>query len=70
METKTITVIGMSCQHCVKAVTGALTGIPGVEGAAVDLGKGTATFRFDPQRASMAQVKEAVEEQGYEVAGA
>ncbi|HSK69279.1 MAG TPA: copper ion binding protein [Candidatus Limnocylindria bacterium] len=67
METMTIHVKGMSCQHCVRAVSGALSGLPGVEGPHVSLEEGTATFRWDPQRVTIAQVKEAVEDQGYEV---
>lgn len=41
---KTIKVKGMSCQHCVKAVTKALGEIDGVSEVKVDLAKGEATF--------------------------
>lgn len=41
---KTIKVKGMSCQHCVKAVTKALEEINGISDVRVDLGKGEASF--------------------------
>ena len=41
---KTIKIKGMSCQHCVQAVTKALGEIDGIEAVKVDLDKGEATF--------------------------
>ena len=41
---RTIKIKGMSCQHCVKAVTKALGEIDGIEGVKVDLSKGEASF--------------------------
>lgn len=40
----TIKVSGMSCQHCVNAVTKALDAIEGLEKVAVDLTKGEVSF--------------------------
>ena len=40
----TIKIKGMSCNHCVMAVTKALGGINGVSNVKVDLAKGEATF--------------------------
>jgi copper chaperone len=40
----TIKIKGMSCQHCVMAVTKALASIDGISDIRVDLGKGEATF--------------------------
>jgi copper chaperone len=40
----TIKIEGMSCNHCVMAVTKALCGIDGVSNVKVDLAKGEATF--------------------------
>ncbi|MEZ5101473.1 MAG: heavy metal-associated domain-containing protein [Thermoleophilia bacterium] len=39
----TLTVSGMSCQHCVSHVEEALLDVPGVERVAVDLDQGRAT---------------------------
>ncbi len=58
---------GMSCQHCVRAVEGALLALPGVEGAKVDLENHLAEVHYDPQAISLSALKEAIEEAGYEV---
>ncbi len=41
---KTIRIEGMSCQHCVMAVTKALSGVAGVRNVKVDLARGEATY--------------------------
>ncbi|MEW6334965.1 MAG: heavy-metal-associated domain-containing protein [Thermodesulfobacteriota bacterium] len=40
----TIRIKGMSCQHCVMAVTKALGGVEGIADVRVDLEKGEAAF--------------------------
>lgn len=67
METKTFAVKGMTCSHCVMAVTKALKGISGVSDAKVDLAGNSATVTFDSGKASTAKMKEAVEDAGYEL---
>lgn len=65
-ESRTFRVEGMSCEHCVAAVGGALSALPGVEGVEVDLAAGTAVVSGavpDEQA-----VGEALEEAGYELA--
>jgi len=67
--TSTYTVTGMTCEHCVDAVTGELSALPGVEGVQIDLGTGTVTVTSAaPLRDE--QVRAAVDEAGYELAGA
>lgn len=41
---KTVEVNGMSCQHCAKSVTDALSKIDGISNVVVDLGKKCATY--------------------------
>ena len=41
---KRIKVGGMSCPHCVKSVTEALSALEGIENVKVDLASGEATF--------------------------
>ena len=60
----TIKVKGMSCQHCVQAVTQALSGIEGVENVKVSLSKGEASFE-EAKPVNMQEVKKAVQEAGY-----
>jgi copper ion binding protein len=63
----TLNIKGMSCQHCVKAVTAALKGIPGVKSAKVDLKKNTAVVDYKEGVTDEA-LKAAVTEAGYETA--
>jgi len=64
---KTITIKGMSCAHCVAAVTMAMKGIAGVEEVAVDLKTGRLTFR-ESAPVDMDTVRERIREAGYEIA--
>jgi copper chaperone len=65
MKTITLKVKGMSCGHCVQAVTGALEGVSGVSKAQVDLAGGRALVEFDEAKVSPAQLVGAVMEEGY-----
>jgi copper chaperone len=67
METTTLTIGGMSCGHCVKAVEAALGGVEGVRVRSVEVG--TATVSYDPALAGPERLAAAVEEEGYEVLG-
>jgi copper chaperone len=67
MEQKTLKVEGMSCEHCVKAVTNALGGIASVADVMVSLKDKTASFKYDPALASLDAIKAAITEEGYEV---
>jgi len=67
MENKTLNVTGMSCEHCVKAVSGALGAIDGVADIAVSLKEGTVSFSHDPSRAGIDVIKAAIKEEGFEV---
>ena len=65
--TTTIGVAGMSCGHCIAAVTKELTAI-GASEVAVDLEAGQVTFESDGPIALDA-VRAAVDEAGFELAG-
>lgn len=67
MVTRVYNVKGMSCNHCKKTVTEAISRIPGVTGVEVDLGTGKVTVTFSGEPDDQ-KVLEAVEEAGYEVA--
>lgn len=62
----TVKIKGMSCNHCVMAVTKALNGIEGIKDVKVDLAKGEATFDNE-KPINMKAIKDAVEKAGYEV---
>ncbi|GGA57357.1 MAG: copper ion binding protein [Firmicutes bacterium] len=65
MKQVKLQVTGMSCGHCVDAVEGAMERI-GAKGT-VDLEAGTVQVAFDESRVTLEQVKEAIEDQGYDV---
>jgi len=58
---------GMSCNHCVMAVSKALNEIEGLEDVNVDLGKGEATFT-EAKPVDPLLIKERIKKAGYEVA--
>ena len=66
MENTTIKIGGMSCQGCVKNITGVLTALPGVAGAEVSLEAGEATVSFDPQTVSRPALLGAIEDAGFD----
>jgi copper chaperone len=67
MEKKTLTVEGMSCNHCVNAVSNALGGIAGVADVVVSLKDKTASFSYDPAQTPLEAIKAAITGEGYEV---
>jgi len=67
--TSTYTVTGMTCAHCVQAVTGEISELPGVDTVAVDLAAGTVTVTSASPLATE-DVRSAVDEAGYELADA
>ncbi|MFI5935834.1 heavy-metal-associated domain-containing protein [Actinoplanes sp. NPDC051494] len=67
--TSTYTVSGMTCGHCVQAVTSELTELPGVDAVQIDLGSGAVTVTSAEPLAEDA-VRAAVDEAGYELAHA
>ena len=68
MSSATYTVVGMTCGHCVNAVTEEVAQLPGVTAVDVDLASGGLTVSSDAPVDDSA-VRAAVEEAGYEVAG-
>ncbi len=56
---------GMTCNHCVMAVTKALNEIVGIKDVKVDLEKGEAFFEEKP--VDMDLVREKIKKAGYEV---
>jgi len=63
----TIKIKGMTCNHCVMAVTKALAEIEGVKNVKVDLKQGEASFD-EAGSVDMDTIREKVKKAGYEVA--
>ncbi len=65
--TKTYSVTGMTCAHCVSSVSAEVGRLPGVTGVHVDLAGGRVTVTSD-RPLDDAAVAAAVDEAGYELA--
>ena len=65
--TSTYTVVGMTCDHCVRSVQEEVGAIPGVSAVDVDLASGAVTVTSE-RDLETGLVQAAVEEAGYELA--
>ncbi|RWR14627.1 copper chaperone CopZ [Siminovitchia fortis] len=67
MQETVLKVEGMTCGHCKQSVEKALTALAGVEKAEADLDEGTVKVSYDRSKTDIGKMKEAVEDQGYDV---
>ena len=63
----TYRISGMTCEHCVRAVSAELSALPGVLGVTVALEPGAATVT-STEPLALTAVRAAVEEAGYDLA--
>ncbi|AMQ08526.1 copper resistance protein CopZ [Sporosarcina psychrophila] len=56
----------MSCNHCVNSIETSVGELTGVSTVKVDLGNNEVSVEFD-NATTFAQIKETIEEQGYEL---
>jgi copper chaperone len=68
MDNVSFDVRGMTCGGCVASVKRVLTALPGVSSVDVTLTPGKANVAFDPAQVSVDQLRDAVENAGYDVA--
>jgi copper chaperone len=68
IEEVQLAVPDISCEHCVHAINGALSVLPGVEAVSTDIPTKTVQLRYDPQLVSMEQVETVLDDIGYTVA--
>jgi len=66
VERVTLPIGGISCASCVATIEGALRKTPGVVSATVNFATNGATVEFAPASATMADLRRAVREAGYE----
>lgn len=69
MQTATLNISGMTCGGCVRSVSKVLNALDGVAKADVSLDKRCAVVDYDAAKLNLDQLKRAIEEAGYEVAG-
>ena len=67
MEKVVLNVEGMSCAHCENAVKKAAGELSGVCNVTVDLSRKTVTVEYDAAAVSLDSIKQAIEDQGYDV---
>ncbi len=58
---------GMSCNHCVNSVENAVRGLNGADAVKVNLEAGTVEVAYNEDLVNDQQIKDAIEEQGYDV---
>jgi len=63
MEPLKLTIEGMSCEHCVRAVKNRLTATPGVTVDEVVVG--SARLKYDPARTTVDEIEELIADEGY-----
>jgi copper chaperone len=63
MQSLHLTIEGMTCEHCVRAVDGRLRRTPGVQVERVVIG--AADLRFDPVKTSVDEISEVIADEGY-----
>ena len=63
MEHVKLTIEGMTCEHCVRAVRGRLEKTSGVKVS--DVNVGSATIDYDPAKTTLDDIEEAIADEGY-----
>jgi copper chaperone len=63
-----LSVPDISCEHCARTVTNALTPLAGVERVAVDIPAMRVTVAYDPARVDVERLSAALAEEDYPVA--
>ena len=58
-----LTIEGMTCEHCVRAVDGRLRKTPGVQVERVVVG--AADLSFDPAKTTIDEIAEVIADEGY-----
>jgi copper ion binding protein len=67
MTKETINVGGMSCEHCVKAVTNAIGALPGVKKVKVSLKSNSAAVEYDESAVTLDAIHKAIRDEEYDV---
>ena len=68
MTTKVLSVPDISCEHCERAIKGALEPLAGVQLVNVDIPGKKVRVQFDETRVDVDRIKAAVEDEEYPVA--
>ena len=69
MQTTTLNAPTISCMHCVGAIKRAVGQLEGVSSVDGNVTTKDVQVTFDPQKVNLEQIKQAMAEEGYPVAG-
>ena len=68
MASTVLTVPDISCEHCVKSVTNALTPVDGIQTVSVDIPTKQVTVLYDASQVNVEKMQEILAEEDYPVA--
>jgi copper chaperone len=68
MQDTTLVAPDISCEHCQRAIEGAVGKLAGVESVRVDIPTNTVHLTYDPRQVTLAKIEEALDDIGYTVA--
>jgi copper chaperone len=68
MENTTLVAPDISCEHCQRAIEGAVGKLSGVKAVKVDIPNRTISVSYDPQRLTVLKIEEVLDDIGYTVA--
>jgi copper ion binding protein len=67
MESTTLVAPDISCEHCQRAIEGAVGKIGGVKNVSVNIPAKTVHVEYDPQLVTQAKIEEVMDDVGYTV---
>ena len=67
MTARTLSVPGISCDHCKMSIEQAVGELPGIDVVEVDVSARTVDLSFDEATVGLDRIIDAIEEVGYEV---
>lgn len=67
-ETMIVTAPDISCEHCQRAIEGAVGALPGVDNVRVEIPTKAVHVTYDPARVSRRQIEATMDDEGYSVA--
>ena len=68
MEIMTVTAPNISCEHCQRAIEGAVGALPGVQSVYVEVPSKTVQVCYDPAHVARETIAATLDEEGYPVA--
>jgi len=69
IEKAVLNVEGMSCGHCQAAVEQAVKQLPGIISVLADFRHKKVEVEFETSKVNLAEIKNAIEDEGYDVIG-